>query len=78
MTFQLINASSFSQHETLLEDFGIGLYQEAFPDPDEREPFEQIVSRIREAKANEPETVAVIAGEDGKASAGPATGSSSQ
>ena len=55
MTFHLINASSFSQHETLLEDFGIGLYQEAFPDPDEREPFEQIVSRIREAKANEPE-----------------------
>lgn len=70
MTFHLVNSSSFAEKRSILEDFGQGLYQKAFPDPDEREPFEKILARVETARPDEPVTIAVIAEESGRTVAG--------
>ena len=70
MNFHLVNSSSFADKHSFLEDFGNGLYMSAFPDPNEREPFENILARVQSARVDEPETIAVIAEENGETQAG--------
>ena len=47
------------EHLPLFEQFRTGIYEPAFPDIDEREPFENIIARIQDGGS--PKTLAVLA-----------------
>ncbi len=53
-----------TEQSDALRDFARGIYPEAFPNPDEREPFENILERIKDKDAY-PRTFAVLGREDG-------------
>ncbi len=67
MTLDFINHVSVREPEMCkaLGEFAEGIYPAAFPDDDEREPFGNILERIKDEKAF-PRTFAVIARDGGK------------
>lgn len=67
MEFHLIDRLHFTaKEESLLDEFGRTIFVQAFPDPDEREPFENIKTRVRGVQnSNEPATIGMIATEGG-------------
>lgn len=70
MTFHLVDSAHFDGNRALLEAFGESIYPVAFPDPDEREPFGNILARTEKAGPDEPWTLSVIAEDKGKVTGG--------